>query len=38
MKLRGQGQLGHAQGRDLFHFAYTHTVSISSSRTAPRGS
>ncbi|KAL4910133.1 hypothetical protein BDW74DRAFT_144498 [Aspergillus multicolor] len=25
MKLRGEGQLGHAQGRDLFHFAYTHT-------------
>lgn len=26
MKLRGEGQLGHSQGRDLFHFAYTHTV------------
>ncbi|KAL4943503.1 hypothetical protein BDV06DRAFT_135241 [Aspergillus oleicola] len=25
MKLRGEAQLGHAQGRDLFHFAYTHT-------------
>ncbi|KAL4985386.1 hypothetical protein BDW68DRAFT_144811 [Aspergillus falconensis] len=25
MKLRGEGQLGHARGRDLFHFAYTHT-------------
>ncbi|KAL4918200.1 hypothetical protein BDW62DRAFT_182036 [Aspergillus aurantiobrunneus] len=25
MKLRGEGQLGHAQGRGLFHFAYTHT-------------
>ena len=26
MKLRGAGQLGHQQGRDLFNFAYTHTV------------
>ncbi|KAL4785213.1 hypothetical protein BJX76DRAFT_189642 [Aspergillus varians] len=25
MKLRGEGQLGHAQGRNLFQFAYTHT-------------
>ncbi|KAL5003493.1 hypothetical protein BDV10DRAFT_155157 [Aspergillus recurvatus] len=25
MRLRGEGQLGHARGRDLFHFAYTHT-------------
>ncbi|RDW90428.1 uncharacterized protein DSM5745_02203 [Aspergillus mulundensis] len=25
MKLRGEDQLGHARGRDLFHFAYTHT-------------
>ncbi|KAL4933539.1 putative C6 transcription factor [Aspergillus undulatus] len=25
MKLRGEAQLGHARGRDLFHFAYTHT-------------
>ncbi|KAL6232253.1 hypothetical protein BDW75DRAFT_23360 [Aspergillus navahoensis] len=25
MELRGEGQLGHARGRDLFHFAYTHT-------------
>ncbi|BCS26448.1 putative C6 transcription factor [Aspergillus puulaauensis] len=25
MKLRGEDQLGHAQGRGLFHFAYTHT-------------
>ncbi|KAL2832966.1 hypothetical protein BDW59DRAFT_94554 [Aspergillus cavernicola] len=25
MKMRGEGQLGHAQGRALFHFAYTHT-------------
>lgn len=28
MKLRGAGQLGHQQGRDLFNFAYTHTVSL----------
>lgn len=27
MKLRGADQLGHQQGRDLFSFAYTHTVS-----------
>lgn len=26
MKLRGADQLGHQQGRDLFSFAYTHTV------------
>ena len=26
MKLRGASQLGHQQGRDLFNFAYTHTV------------
>ncbi|EAL93501.2 putative C6 transcription factor [Aspergillus fumigatus Af293] len=25
MKLRGMSQFGHAQGRDLFNFAYTHT-------------
>ncbi|KAL4801486.1 hypothetical protein BDV18DRAFT_149037 [Aspergillus unguis] len=25
MKLRGEAQFGHPQGRDLFHFAYTHT-------------
>ncbi|KAL4760123.1 putative C6 transcription factor [Aspergillus foveolatus] len=25
MKLRGEGQLGNPRGRDLFHFAYTHT-------------
>ncbi|PKY01389.1 hypothetical protein P168DRAFT_47693 [Aspergillus campestris IBT 28561] len=25
MKLRGESQLGHAQGRDLFSFAYAHT-------------
>ncbi|GLI75672.1 hypothetical protein PoHVEF18_003934 [Penicillium ochrochloron] len=25
MKLRGQDQLGHQQGRDMFNFAYTHT-------------
>ncbi|KAL2820350.1 hypothetical protein BJX63DRAFT_380534 [Aspergillus granulosus] len=37
MKLRGQGQLGHAQGRDLFHFAYTHThVEILALRERPR--
>ncbi|CEL00731.1 hypothetical protein ASPCAL00328 [Aspergillus calidoustus] len=37
MKLRGQGQLGHAQGRDLFHFAYTHThVEILVLRERPR--
>lgn len=29
MKLRGSGQLEHQQGRDLFNFAYTHTVSFS---------
>lgn len=28
MKLRGESQLGHAQGRGLFHFAYTHTVAL----------
>lgn len=28
MKLRGASQLGHQQGRDLFNFAYTHTVRI----------
>ena len=28
MKLRGVGQLGHQQGRDLFNFAYTHTVEL----------
>jgi hypothetical protein len=27
MKLRGEGQLSHAQGRDLFICAYAHTVS-----------
>lgn len=26
MKLRGSSQLGHQRGRDLFNFAYTHTV------------
>jgi hypothetical protein len=26
MKLRGEDQLGHQQGRDMFNFAYTHTV------------
>ena len=26
MKLRGASQLGHQRGRDLFNFAYTHTV------------
>jgi hypothetical protein len=26
MKLRGEDQLGHQRGRDLFGFAYTHTV------------
>lgn len=26
MKLRGSAQLEHQQGRDLFNFAYTHTV------------
>ncbi|KAL2850597.1 hypothetical protein BJY01DRAFT_130309 [Aspergillus pseudoustus] len=37
MKLRGQGQLGHAQGRDLFHIAYTHThVEILALREKPR--
>ncbi|KAL3462962.1 hypothetical protein BJX64DRAFT_136195 [Aspergillus heterothallicus] len=37
MKLRGQAQLGHAQGRDLFHFAYTHThVEILALRERPR--
>ena len=29
MKLRGASQLGHQQGRDLFNFAYTHTVRTS---------
>jgi hypothetical protein len=28
MKLRGMSQFGHAQGRDLFNFAYTHTVCL----------
>ncbi|KAI9369079.1 hypothetical protein BJX61DRAFT_179322 [Aspergillus egyptiacus] len=37
MKLRGERQLGHAQGRDLFHFAYTHThVEILALRERPR--
>ncbi|KAL2872714.1 putative C6 transcription factor [Aspergillus lucknowensis] len=37
MKLRGEGQLGNAQGRDLFHFAYTHThVEILALREKPR--
>lgn len=26
MKLRGESQLGHQLGRDLFSFAYAHTV------------
>lgn len=26
MKLRGEDQLGHQRGRDMFSFAYTHTV------------
>ncbi|CAG7929543.1 unnamed protein product [Penicillium olsonii] len=25
MKLRGEGQMGHQRGRDMFNFAYTHT-------------
>lgn len=29
MKLRGESQLGHQLGRDLFSFAYTQTVRIS---------
>ena len=28
MKLRGEAQLGNAQGRDLFSFAYAHTVRL----------
>ncbi|KAL5340722.1 hypothetical protein BJX70DRAFT_93052 [Aspergillus crustosus] len=37
MKLRGEAQLGHAQGRDLFHFAYTHThVEMLALREKPR--
>jgi hypothetical protein len=28
MKLRGMSQFGHAQGRDLFNFAYAHTVCL----------
>lgn len=30
MKLRGESQLGHQLGRDLFSYAYAHTVWISS--------
>ena len=26
MKLRGEGQLDHRRGRDMFNFAYAHTV------------
>lgn len=26
MKLRGESQLGHRRGRDMFNFAYAHTV------------
>lgn len=26
MKLRGEGQMDHQRGRDMFNFAYTHTV------------
>ncbi len=26
MKLRGEDQLGNQRGRDMFNFAYTHTV------------
>jgi len=26
MKLRGEGQLDHRRGRDMFNFAYSHTV------------
>jgi hypothetical protein len=28
MKLRGESQLGHQLGRDLFSYAYAHTVWI----------
>lgn len=27
MKLRGKGQMDHQRGRDMFNFAYAHTVS-----------
>ncbi|KAL4893058.1 hypothetical protein BDV59DRAFT_178331 [Aspergillus ambiguus] len=37
MKLRGEGQLGNAQGRDLFSFAYAHThIEILALRERPR--
>lgn len=28
MKLRGEGQMDHPRGRDMFNFAYTHLVSV----------
>jgi hypothetical protein len=28
MKLRGESQLGHRRGRDMFNFAYAHTVCL----------
>ncbi|THC95485.1 hypothetical protein EYZ11_005040 [Aspergillus tanneri] len=37
MKLRGEGQLDSAQGRDLFNFAYAHTlIEILALRERPR--
>jgi hypothetical protein len=32
MKLRGEGQMDHQRGRDMFNFAYTHTVCIAQER------
>jgi hypothetical protein len=31
MKLRGEAQMDHRRGRDMFNFAYTHTVCIDQS-------
>jgi hypothetical protein len=38
MKLRGEDQLGHQRGRDMFSFAYTHTVWPTVPRVLSHGS